>query len=107
LASAIFVNAMIREVNARGGSAAVIAKGDVTAGAILLLCAEKGRVIGVYDYILDFGGHYTLVNAFSQPIENQEEIDALCLRRRRVDPDLWIVELDIPNVERLIAEFVR
>jgi hypothetical protein len=105
LASAVFVNALIREVNARGGSAAVLAKGDSTAGAILLLCGEKGRITGVYDYVLDQKGRYAWASAGSQFIEDQQDIDALCLRRQRVDPDLWIVELDIPNAERLIADF--
>jgi hypothetical protein len=105
LASAVFISALIREVNARGGSAAVIAKGDAIAGAILLLCMEKGQITGVYDYVLGQKGRYVWASAHPQPIENQKEIDALCARRQCFDPDLWIVELDIPNAERFIADF--
>jgi hypothetical protein len=105
LASAVFVSALIREIHARGGSAAVIAKGDPTAGSLLLLCAEKGRITGIYDYILDHTGRYVWAATTAQPIEKSEEIDTLCARRLHIDPDLWIVELDIPNAERFIADF--
>jgi hypothetical protein len=105
LASSVFVSALTREVNVRGGTAAVIAKGDPTAGSLLLLCAEKGQITGIYDYILNHKGHYVWVATTAQPIEKSEEIDALCARRVQIDPDLWIVELDIPNAERFIADF--
>jgi hypothetical protein len=102
LATSLFVNALLREIHARGGSGAVIRKGDPTSGALLLLCAEKGQITGIYDYVLDSSGHYALASAGAQAIE---AVDALCAKRQKFDPDLWIVELDIPNAERLIADF--
>ena len=107
LASAVFVSALLREVHARGGSGVVVAKGDPTAGALFLLCADRGQTTGAYDYVLNHEGHYVWANIGPKPIESAETIDAICARRRAIDPDLWIIELDIPNGERFIAEFAR
>ena len=43
LATGIYVNALIRRVNQSGGMAMVLAKGDETAGALILITREKGR----------------------------------------------------------------
>jgi hypothetical protein len=107
LASAIFVSALLREVHARGGSGVVVTKGDPTAGALLLLCADRGQPTGAYDYVLDQQGGYVWTALGAKHIESAEAIAALCARRRAIDPDLWIVELDIANGERFIAEFAR
>jgi hypothetical protein len=105
LTTSLFTNALLREVHARGGTGAVICKGDPTSGALLLLCTEKGQITGVYDYVLDPSGHYNLARLASAKIETAEKVELLCAERRRFDPDLWIVELDIPNGERFIADF--
>lgn len=102
LATSLFANALLREVHARGGAGAVIRKGDPTSGALLLLCAEKGRITGIFDYVLDHSGHYVLASVVRQKLET---VEALCARRERFDPDLWIVELDIANAERFVADF--
>lgn len=105
LATSLFASALLREVHARGGNGAVIRKGDATSGALLLLCAEKGKIMGIYDYVLDPSGHYVPVSVTAQAIDSVEAVEALCARRGQFDPDLWIVELDIPNAERFIADF--
>ena len=37
-------------------------------------------------------------------MESDEELQLLIERRRRFDPDLWILELDIASAERFAAE---
>ena len=105
LATSLFASALLREVHARGGAGAVIRKGDPTSGALLLLCAEKGQVTAIYDYVLGVSGQYVLARAGAQAIESVAAVEALCARRESFDPDLWIVELDIANAERFIADF--
>ena len=39
-----------------------------------------------------------------QEIENEEEFKSFLERRRKSDPDLWILELDIACAERFAAE---
>ncbi|MEK6636629.1 MAG: DUF1491 family protein [Pseudomonadota bacterium] len=105
LTTGLFVSALLREVHARGGTGVVIRKGDQTSGALLLLCAEKGCVTGIYDYVLNLSGHYTLAGVLPEAIENMAMVEALCARRAGFDPDLWIIELDIAHAERFIADF--
>ncbi len=105
LATSLFANALLRAVHARGGTGAVLRKGDPSSGALLLICAEKGQITGLYDYVLDSSGHYSLASLTPRTVESDEAVQALCIRRQHFDPDLWIVELDIPNAERFIADF--
>ena len=42
-----------------------------------------------------------------QDIENPREFDEYVARRQRQDPDCWFVELDGPDVERLIDSAPR
>ena len=43
LASAVLVNALVRRVDQAGGFATVLAKGDATAGAILIVALDRGE----------------------------------------------------------------
>lgn len=100
LTSATLVSALVRRVAAEGGNAAVLAKGDPSAGAVLLICAEKGVVSSVLERLLGIDGGYRW-----QPVGNSESGYGDYLDRRRSrDPDLWLVELDIANAERFAAE---
>ena len=101
LTSAMLVSALIRRVSAEGGNAAVLAKGDVTAGTILLICMEKGVVQSVRERILDMTGRYnwTAVGP-AEPDALNDYLD----RRRARDADLWLVELDVANAERFAAD---
>ena len=101
LTSAMLVSALIRRVGAEGGNAVVLARGDATAGSILLICMEKGVVQSVRERVLDMTGVYawTAVGP-GEPGEFTGYLE----RRRARDLDLWLVELDIANAERFAAE---
>jgi hypothetical protein len=101
LTSAMLVSALIRRVGNEGGNATVIAKGDATAGSILLICMEKGVVQAVRERVLDVSGTYAWTPV--GPADCDQLGDYLNRRRDR-DTDLWLVELDIPNAERFAAE---
>lgn len=101
LTSAMLVSAFVRRISAEGGNAAVLAKGDATAGSILLICMEKGVVQSVRERVLDQSGVYAWT-----PVgpADPDALSAYLERRRRRDSDIWIVELDIANAERFAAE---
>lgn len=104
LQSAVMVTALQRRAEAEGGFAAVLAKGDSQAGAILVILAEKGRKARILERSLHADGRYAWQDVRSQTINNEEEIERFLSRRRRSDPDLWIIELDIASVERFADE---
>lgn len=104
LAAHVWVNALIRRVNAAGGFATVIAKGDREAGGVLLLLVSHDCPTQVMQRVTGRDGGFvwqqTAVIARDDPSGLQDYLD----RQRRYDSDLWIVELDIPDAERFIAE---
>ena len=99
LASSVLVTALIRKAEAEGGFGAVLAKGDASAGSILVILTERGENACLYERILQADGNYGWLPATREP----EEVPAFVARRRRFDPDSWVLELDIPARERFAA----
>jgi hypothetical protein len=104
LASGVLASALIRRVQAEGGSATVLAKGDTTSGAILLVCAERGQVTSLRERLLTTEGRYAWQAVTPGDAGERADFSDYLNRRRARDPDLWVIELDIPNAERFAAE---
>lgn len=106
LTSVLRVTALIRRVFAAGEHAAVIAKGDPDAGALLFIIAEKGRFVKMLERGIGPAAAAAAVDVGPQSNENKDNIDEYVARRRSRDPDLWVVELDGANAERFAAETI-
>lgn len=107
LTAKIEVSALIRRVAAAGGHAMLLRRGDPDAGAILLQLADRGVFAGFLERVLGPDGHYGWRANGPKPPISSEELAGFLERRVRVDPDLWIVELDIAGVERFADEMMR
>ena len=103
IASSVLVSALLRRAAAEGGFGALLAKGDPTAGAIAVILAERGVRKALLERLLQPDGRYAW-QAATQSDESDEAFDRLLESRRRFDPDLWVVELDIASAERFAAE---
>ncbi len=97
------VSSLIRMVEANGGFAAVLAKGERDAGTILILTMEKGENRSLYERMPQLDGSRKFICVKNQDIEKHGEFDEYLDRRRQQDSDIWIIELDIANAERFIA----
>lgn len=106
LTSAMLVGVLIRRTAAAGGFATVLAKGDEISGVILIEAAERGERKGLYERVSTVSGGYELLRCGPSPEEGAESLAQYIARRRRSDPDLWIVELDIVDAERFAAETI-
>lgn len=104
ITASVLVSALIRRAQAQGGFAAVLKKGDLTAGAILIIAAEKGMITGLYERLLTPEGAYFWGKTGPQDIDNKQKIDDFLVRKRARDPDLWVIELDIADAARFIAD---
>jgi hypothetical protein len=100
LATSVVVSGLIRKAETQGGFAAVLARGDSTAGAILLVLAERGGDPSALERVLKSDGNYS----WEEAATGQEGVSELIARRRRFDPDVWVLELDVPSAERFAAE---
>ncbi|WEK45481.1 MAG: DUF1491 family protein [Candidatus Andeanibacterium colombiense] len=96
------VSGLLRAVQAAGGFATVIARGERDAGTILLVCCENGANYRIYERMPQIDGTRKWTLTKRQNPENVKEFQEYLDRRSRQDGDLWIVELDIADAERFI-----
>jgi hypothetical protein len=96
------VSGMLRAVEAAGGFAMVIAKGEREAGTLVVTCCESGKNYRAYERMPRPDGTRGWALAKADDPDNPSEFGEYLDRRRRQDSDLWIVELDVPDAERFI-----
>lgn len=101
LVTAVAVSALGRIAAQRDAFVTVIRKGDEIAGALLLHVVERGRDLALLERVYDLDGHPHWQEISLQANDKSAHIGDYLARRRTRDPDLWIVELDIPFPERL------
>jgi hypothetical protein len=101
LAAGMLVSALIRRAEEKGGSGMVLAKGDATAGALLIQLADRGQPGPLLERRLDSHGAYRW--SPTGPDADGERADYIA-RRRRSDPDLWVIELDVAAAMDLVEE---
>ncbi|WP_340266428.1 DUF1491 family protein [Sphingobium mellinum] len=106
LTSAMLVGVLVRRAAAAGGFATVLAKGDAISGVILVEAVERGKPQGLFERTPDFAGRYVLNRCGPPPESGPDMLSQYIERRRRVDPDLWVIELDIADAERFAAETI-
>jgi hypothetical protein len=106
ITSQILVQALIRRTQAEGGFAAVLHKGDAIAGTILVQTIGADRQAQLLERVSDFAGGYDLLPIATQSGGDPAALTQYIDRRIRSDPDIWIVELDVPNAERLAADIL-
>lgn len=99
------VKALLRRVHDAGGSAMVLAKGDAIAGGILIAAVDRGGETAFHERGLGPDG-CTILIAPGPSDSGDAEASAYWQRRRRADPDLWVIELAVPNAERFAAETI-
>lgn len=104
LSTSVLVTALIRLAESKGGFASVLAKGDGTAGALLVILAERGQKLQILERILQPDERYAWQPVAREAPGNEEEFERFLARRRKFDPDLWVLELDIASSQRFADE---
>ena len=105
LKSRFLVDLLLRRTEAAGGFAAVLAKGDDTSGVILVQCSDRGEPGPLLERRFSMDGTYIWESVGPDGATDGESRENYRERRRKADPDLWIVELDIADAPRLVAEW--
>lgn len=96
------VGALLRRVQREGGFATVLARGEADAGTIMVVLADRNAPQRAYERMPQADGTRAWTcSRTAEPDDPQAFTDWL-ERRRSQDPDLWIIELDIPQGERFI-----
>ncbi len=101
--TALRVNAFVRAVEAAGGSAMVLARGDKESGIVLLLAIDRDGTARLLERERDLDGHTRIVQRKPDLVVEAALTD-YWQGRRRNDPDLWVVEAIVARPEPLAAE---
>lgn len=107
LTSAMLVGVLVRRAAAEGGFVTIAEKGDAVSGTLLIRAVDRGRDMGLFERLSNFAGGYALMRCGPSPEDGPEAQAQYLARRRGSDPDLWVVELDIPNPERFAEDILR
>jgi hypothetical protein len=106
LSTDIWVGALIRRAELAGAFAVVARKGDPRAGAVLVKVLDR-RDGSARLYSEAFRGAGERVWMQPVPSEAEAELDAYIERARRIDPDLWVVEIDDAEGRHFLTEAVE
>lgn len=104
LASRLLVGAMIRRAAGLGGNGTVLARGDETAGAIVIALAERGRTLRLMERSIDPDGNYRWTPCGPEPDGDGAAVRDYLARRRGFDPDMWVVELDLLDAMAVLKD---
>jgi hypothetical protein len=106
LSTDIWVAALIRRAELGGGFAMVLKKGDARAGSVLLKVIDR-RASSVRLYAEAVRGDGERVWMQPHPGADDAALDAYAERARRIDPDLWLVEIEDGQGRHFLTETVE
>ena len=105
LTSRFLIDLLCRRTEAAGGFATVLASGDDQSGVILIQCSERGVAGPLLERRFAMAAGYVWEDVGAAAGSDEAARAAYRERRKTADPDLWIVELDIADAPRLVAEW--
>ena len=101
LATGVAVSLMLRRTQEVGGFATVLAKGGAEGGGIIIQCADRGQSVALLER--QMGAKYTYEWRPTGPDSPDKWADYVALRHKS-DPDLWVIELDVTDSQRFVAD---
>lgn len=95
---------LVRQAEAEGGFGTIVKRGDPDRGVLILIVTRRGKHHAFLERTLGPDGSYLW-----QQVGPATDADSAALadwsqKRIRFDEDLWLIELDIPEPQRFIAE---
>ena len=96
------VSGLLRATEAAGGFATVLSSGERDAGTILVICCHKGTDCCAYERMPQLDGTRKWTPTKRENPDNPFEIFDYWQKRKRQDDDLWVIELDAPDAEKLL-----
>ena len=102
LTADMWVSAYRRRLELAGIPAYITARGDPTAGAVLVKLATMDGRATAFERSFDLmtGKRAWVVLAEG----NEAEVDAAIARQRQFDPDLWVIEVEDRHGRHLLDE---
>ena len=93
----VWVQAALRLGNASGRYGAVLRRGDADAGGVLVVLRGRDGVV-VLAQVRAGGGEAAWMRGTGAAPVDQAAADAYVARQVRIDPDLWVLEFESPDL---------
>lgn len=97
--ASLVIPALVRQITAAGGFATVLARGSQFGSAMLLVHRWQGQV-RAYERLPTVAG----ASAWRLAADGEEAVDRFLDRQRGFDADLWILELDVAELQRFVPD---
>ena len=107
LSTDLWAGALIRRAELGGAYPTVVRKGDLRAGTVLVKVVDRRAGVARLYAEAFRGGEGERV--WMQPVASTEEadLDAYVERQARIDPDLWLIEIDDTRGRHFLTEPVE
>jgi hypothetical protein len=96
--------ALIRRAESEGGFGTVLKRGDPDRGALVLMVSCRGEHRTCLERGLAADGRYRWQEVGPNVGADPQTLADWSQKRVRFDEDLWLIELDIADPERFVAE---
>ncbi|MDB5440947.1 MAG: hypothetical protein JWM33_3374 [Caulobacteraceae bacterium] len=106
LSTDIWVGALIRRAQLAGAFATVVRKGDERGGSVMVkIYNPRSRHARLYTQALGSDGEPMWMQPRSS--DTEAELDAYVQRAARIDPDLWLIEIEDGEGRHFLTEQVE
>lgn len=102
LTSKFQIGALIRTANAHGDDVMIVRKGDDTSGEIFILALIRGQNPRFFGKAPMFDKPSVWEERILEGIEKKQFFDNYLQKLISRDPDIWLIELNVSNEQRLI-----
>ena len=104
LRAGLEASSLVRRAEIEGGFGMIVARGDPDRGALILLITHRGTHVACLERSISTSGNYAWQAVGPGGGASATEVRDWSQKRRAIDPDTWLIELDVPLPERFIAE---
>lgn len=94
LSTELWVQAHLRRCNAEGMFSAVLHKGDLWGGAVIVKLNLLDGTFKVLSQTRDMDGRVAWLAARQGTLLNEQDASAYIERQLKRDPDLWVIEVE-------------
>lgn len=102
LASGIWVGAYLARLQAEGIPVYVVARGDETAGAVLVKLATLDGQAKAFHRVVDLMSGTRRWDLLAEG--DERDVDETIAKQRGFDPDLWVIEVEDAKGRHLLDE---
>lgn len=106
LPAALEARALMRAAEGAGGMAMLLHKGDPERGSLLLVVLERGKFHSLLSREMQRSGAYDWARNDLGEGDKEQRYQEFVAKRRGFDPDLWVIELDVPDADRYCAQAI-